>query len=117
MQDPGVHDPTPIVDGKALGQHLGHCVPVAGGEARLKALIHSACRVFQPRCRPAELVEPRERGVEVCLVEELAAADHIAFDRQEVDFPPLGVEALLRDPMRHMGDDRSEVVSRCTASM
>ena len=43
----------------------------------------SACRVFQPRCRPAELVEPRERGVEVCLVEEFAAVDHVAFDRRE----------------------------------
>ena len=26
-----------------------------------------------------------------------------------VDIPPLGVEALLRGPMRHMGNDRSEL--------
>ena len=74
-----------------------------------EALDRSACRVFQPRCRPAEFLEPRERGVEVCLVEDFAAVDQVAFDRQERDPPPLGVEALLRGPMRRMGDDRSEV--------
>ena len=49
LQVPHVHDSTPIFNGEAVGQHLGHCVPVSRGEARLKALIHSACRVFQPR--------------------------------------------------------------------
>ena len=93
--DPGVHDPTAIVDGYVVGQHLGHRVPVAGREVRLEALVHSACRVFQLRRRPAEFVEPRERGVEVCLVEELAAVDQVAVDRREADLPPLGVEALL----------------------
>ena len=43
-----------------------------------EALGHLACRVFQPRCRPAELIEPRDRGVEVCLVEDLAAVDQVA---------------------------------------
>ena len=51
--------------------------------------------VFELRRRPTELVEPRERGVEVCLVEDLAAVDQVAFDRHKVDHPPLGVEALL----------------------
>ena len=37
------------------------------------------------------------------------AVDHVAFDRQKGDLPPLGVEALLRGPIRHLGDDRSEV--------
>ena len=92
-----------------VGQYLGHGVPVAGREVRQEALGHSACRVFQPRCRTAELVESRERGVEVCLVEYLEAVDQVAFDRQKVDRPPLGVEALLRGPMRRVGDDRSEV--------
>ena len=75
----------------------------------LEAFGHLACRVFQPRCRPAELIEPRERGVQVCLVEDLAAVDHVAVDRQEVDTPPLGVEALARGTMPRMGEDRAEV--------
>ena len=107
---PRAHDPTAIVDADVVGQYLRHGVPVAGREVRVEAFVHSACRVFQSPCRPAELVEPRERGVEVCLVEDLAAVDQIAVDRQNVDHSPLGVEALLRDPMCHMGDDRSEVV-------
>ena len=48
---------------------LGHRVPVAGREARREALVYSACGVFKPRRRPAELIEPRERGIEVGLVE------------------------------------------------
>ena len=69
MQVPQVHDSTPIFNGKVVGQHLRHYVPVLGREARLKALIHSTCSVFQLCSRLAELVEPRERGVEVGLVE------------------------------------------------
>ena len=46
-----------------------HRVPVARREARPEALDYLACRVFQPRCRPTEFVESRERGVEVGLVE------------------------------------------------
>ena len=110
MSDSGAHHPTAIVAGKVVGQDLGHGVPVACREVRQEVLVHLACRVFQPRCRPAELLEPRERGVEVCLVEYFAAVDQVAFDRQKFDHPPLGVEALLRGPMRRMGDDRSEVV-------
>ena len=34
----------------------------------------SACRIFESRCVPAEFVEPRERGIEVILIEDLAAA-------------------------------------------
>ena len=36
---------------------------------------------FSLRRRSIELVEPRERGVEVCLVEHLAAVDQVAFER------------------------------------
>ena len=117
MSDPGVHDPTAIVDGKVVGQYLCHRVPVAGREVCLEAVVYSACRVFQLRCRTAEFVESRERGVEVCLVEHFAAVDQVAFDRQNVDRPPLGVETLLRGPMRHVGDDRSEVAQPMHASM
>ena len=57
-----------------------------------------------------ELVESRERGVEVCLVEDFGAVDQIAFDGHEVDDPPLGVEALLRGPLSDLGEDRAEIV-------
>ena len=107
--DARVHDPTAIIGDNVVGQYLGQRVPVAGREVRPEALGHLACRVFQPRRRPTELVEPRKRGVDVCLVEHLAAVDQVAFDRQKVDHPPLGVEALLRGPMCRLGDDRSEV--------
>ncbi len=56
-------------------------------KVRANALVCARCRVFQPRRRSAELVESRERGVEVCLVEDFAAADQVAFDRQDVDRP------------------------------
>ena len=51
VSDPGVHDPTAIVDGNVVGQYLRHGVPVAGREVRPEALVHLACRVFQPRRR------------------------------------------------------------------
>ena len=54
--------------------------------------------VLELRRRRAELVEPRERGVEVCLVEKLAAVDQVAVDRQKYGGSPLGVEALSRVP-------------------
>ena len=79
---------------------LRHGVPVAGREVRPEAFDHSARRVFQPRRRPAELVEARERGVEVGLVEYFEAVDQVAFDRQKYDRPPLGFEALLRGRIR-----------------
>ena len=36
VSDSRVHDPTTIVDGNVVGQHLGHGVPVAGREVRQK---------------------------------------------------------------------------------
>ncbi len=68
VSDPDVHDPTAVVDGKVVGQYLCHGDPVAGREERSEALVHSACRVFQPRAG-RQLVEPRERSIEICLVE------------------------------------------------
>ena len=109
VSDAGIHHPTTIVGGNVVGQYLSHGVPVAGREVRLEALVRSACRVFQLRRRTTELVEPRERGVEVGLVEHLAAVDQVAFDHHKLDVPPLGVEALSRRPIRRVSDDRSEV--------
>ena len=67
-------------------------------KARNEALVRLACGVLQPRPRPAELFEFRDRGVEVGLVEHLAAVDQVAFDCRSVDNPPLGVEAVSRGP-------------------
>src|ERR1700692_4520059 len=75
-----------------------------------KLLDGSGCYVFEPRWLPAEFVEAGERGVEVCLVENFATGYPVAFDGQDVDRPPLGVEALLRAPMALMGYDRPETV-------
>ena len=109
MSDSRVHDPAAIVDGYIVGQYLRHGVPVAGREVRQEALAHLACRVFQPRRLRVQFLKAGERGVEVCLVEDFAAVDQVAFDRHEVDHSPLGVEALSRGPMRRIGDDRSEI--------
>ena len=55
-----------------------------------------------------QFLKSGEGGVEVCLVEYFAAADQVAFDSQDVDHPPLGVEAFLRGPSASTGEDRSE---------
>ena len=106
---PHVHDSTPIFNGKAVGQPLGHYVPVAGGEARLKALIHSACRVFQGRRTWMQFLEARERGVEIGLIEYFTAVEQVAFECEQNDFPPFGIEALLRCSTHYMGDDSTEL--------
>ena len=67
--DSGAGDPPPIVAVMIVGQNRSGSVPVARVDVRNEARVGSACRVFQPRCRSAELIEPRDRGVEVCLVE------------------------------------------------
>src|SRR5271168_4354231 len=59
--------------------------------------------------RAIEFVEPRECGVEVCLVEYLAAANEVAVDREDADHPPLGVEVLVGNAARGVREDRSEV--------
>ena len=117
VSDPRVHDSAAIVTEKVVGQHLAHRVPVAGREVLLEALGHLACRVFQPRCRPAELIEPRERGVEVCLVEDLAAADHVAFDRQNVTTRHSASKPSCEVPCATWVTTAPRLFSRCTASM
>ena len=95
MSDPGVHYPPTIVCGNVVGQYLAHRGPVAGREVHLEALFHLGCRVFQPRRWPAEFVELRKRGIDIGLVENLGAAYQVAFDRHDLDQPPLCVEALV----------------------
>ena len=65
-----------------------------------KAFGHLGCRVFRPWRLRLQFLKSGERGVEVCLVEYFAAADQVAFDRENADRAPLGVEALLRGPFR-----------------
>ena len=59
--------------------------------------------------RSAEFVEPRDRGVEVCLVEYLAAIDQFAVNRENRDPTPLGVKTLLRRLICCVCDDCSGV--------
>ena len=72
---------------------------------------------FQVRHRPIELVEPREGGVDVRLVEDFAAVDQVAFERQNRDLSPLGVEALSEVPFAAKVTTAPRLISRCTASM
>ena len=54
-----------------------------------------ACRVLQSRRLRLQFVEARERGVEVCLVEDLEPGDHVAFKCEKGDLAPFESEALL----------------------
>ena len=60
--------------------------------------------------RAAELIELRERGVEIGLLEKLPAVDRVAVDRGNVDCAPVALKALARGPMRDMSDNSSKVV-------
>ena len=116
--DPCVYDPPAIVDTDVVGQYLRELIPVAGCEVRHVALGRLACRVFEPWRQPAQLVEFRECGVEVCLVEQLTAAEQVAFEHENPDVPPLGLESLLRDAMCSLGDRPLQGrAARWTASM
>ena len=59
--------------------------------------------------RPIELIETRERGVKVRLVEQLAPVDLFALKRYEVDRAPFGVETLVGGPLHDVGDDCSQL--------
>ncbi len=56
--------------------------------------IQFGSRRSQARRPPLEFIEPRQRGVQVCLVEYLASFDRVAVDSQKLDHSPLGVEAF-----------------------
>ena len=83
----------------------------------LEALVYSACRVFQAWRRSVELVEPRERGVEVGLVEHLAAVDQVAFDRHDVDLRHSASKPSCEVPLDTQVTTAPRSLSRCTASM
>jgi len=56
--------------------------------------------VFQLRSRAAEFLESRDRGVQVGLVETSQRFTMSPSSVNDVDAPPLGVEAFLRNAMR-----------------
>ena len=62
---------------------------------RLEPFVHLACRIFQSRRLRLKFIKAGERGVEVRIVENLAAADQVAFDRKDVRHAPLGFETPL----------------------
>ena len=110
VSNPRVDNLTAVVDVNPVGQHFRYCVPVARTEARQETLVHSACRVFQPRRWSAaarQTSRARRRGLPRRI---LAAVDQIAVDRHQVDPPPLRLEAFVRGPMRPLSEDRAEVV-------
>ena len=73
MSDPRTHHPTAIVTGEVVGQCFRHGAPVARRIVATKRSAHLARRVFQLRRQAAELFELRDRGVEVGILENLAA--------------------------------------------
>ena len=93
--DPAVHYPSAVVGKNVVGYQLCHRVPVAGCEVLPKALAHLACRVFQSRRLRLQFVKAGERGVKVCLVEELEPGDQVAFKCEKGDLAPFESEALL----------------------
>ena len=48
-----------------------------------------------------QLVELRERGIEVGLVEDFGAVDQVAFDGEDLDHPPFSIEPSCEVPFRH----------------
>ena len=67
--DAGVHHAATIIDAHFVGQHSRHHVEVACCKGNLEAVVYPARRILQLRRRAGEVVEPPERGVEVCFVE------------------------------------------------
>src|ERR1700742_1685579 len=71
---------------------------------------YSARRVFQLRRWLGQLLESRERGAQVGLVEHLAAGGQVALERNNTRYLPLGEETSWRGLMGHVSDDDPEVV-------
>ena len=87
-------------------------VPVPGREVRQEALGPLGLPRF-PAAAPAgvQFIEAGERGVEVCLVEELDAVDQVARRRsRSATSRHSASKPSLRRPVCRMRDDRAEVV-------
>src|SRR5690349_18228534 len=107
LSDAGAHHLTLVVAQEFIGRSLRDRVPVSRREIHLKPLGHLACRVLQTGPARLKFVESRECGIKVTLVEDFAAVNQIAVDRENGDFPPFGGETLLRSPARRMGNNTS----------
>ena len=118
VSDPGVHDPTAIVDENVVGQYLRHARPSRGPRSTSRSARPLGLPRFPAAAPAAEFVEPRERGVEVCLVEDFAAVDQVAFDRHDVDRPATRRRSpLARSHAAAWVTTAPRSLSRCTASM
>jgi hypothetical protein len=97
-----------IVDKTIVGQHLGYCQPISGSDMGKEAVCCSARRILWGAHLRAQFLKAGERGVYVCLVKNLVAADPTVFEGQQLDHSPLGLKASLRGPTRYGCHDRSE---------
>ncbi len=89
---------------------FGHGVPVAGREVRLEALVGTWLAAFSSRgagrLSSSNRASAASRSASSKISQRLIRSPSTVKNR---DLSPLGVEALLRGPLRRMGDDRSEV--------
>ncbi len=110
VSDPGVHHPTTIVDGNVVGQYLRHRRPSRGPRSTSRSARSTWLAAFSSRGAGRLSSSNRASAASRSASSNISsAADQVAVDRQKFDHPPLGVEALLRGPVRRVGDDRSEV--------
>ncbi len=110
VSDTRVHHPTTIVAGKVVGQYLRHRVPVAGREVRPRSARVTRLAAFSSRgAGRLSSSKLRERGVDVCLVEQFDAVDQVAIDGGKDDLSPFGFEAVLRGPADRLSEDCSKV--------
>ena len=84
MLDSRAHHRTAIIMEKSSAMISAIASQSPAAKAREESLVDTACRVFQAPRWSTELLEAGERGVEVCLVEYLAAVDQVAFERRKV---------------------------------
>ena len=86
---------SPVLISSVCSDNGKEAVKVAAVECIHHAGENPRCGVLELRRRSTEFVEPCERCVEVRLVEDFAAVDRCACERQKGDLAPLGVEPLL----------------------
>lgn len=81
LPHPGIHGPAAIVVVVAIGEQVRYSVPVMGRKVRQETLAELAGCVFEPRCRTTEVVEPRQRGIEIGLVKNFVSVHAVIVDR------------------------------------
>src|SRR5947209_2334210 len=91
-----IHHASAIVNTAIFGHEVGYRCPIAFLDMREEAVSNSGCLVLQPSRRRLKFVEAGKGSIEICLVEDLEAAEPITFDSENARHVPLGVEALWR---------------------